>query len=153
MLWQTQLFIVCLILVPRGFHWDPGPSAGRSTVMKNLLSAQQRGLAVAEDAVGELRPGAAQLSPAASEAASHKGGLSCPQPGTWSLSTALGQGCCLGRTSGTWCFNRDAVGVCEGRQSTLHPGLQLSSRYARRGNSEAAIATIMVSDGDGGDVY
>lgn len=45
--------------------------------MKNVLSAEPRGLAVAEAAVGELRPGAAQLSPAACDAASHKGGLSC----------------------------------------------------------------------------
>lgn len=51
---------------------------------------------MAEEAVSKLRPGTAQLSPAASDAASPKGGSSCSQRGIWSLLTELGQRYSLG---------------------------------------------------------
>lgn len=48
--------------------------------MKNLLSAQPKGLAAAEEAVGELRPGAAQLSRATKEARAAPGLAHGPCP-------------------------------------------------------------------------
>lgn len=140
----TDTIIYCLSYTSTWrLHQDLGPCAGRNTVMKNLLFAQQRGRAAAEERSWDP----AQLSPRSS--------LWCCQPQrSWSCAqpdSSAGQRRVLGRLLA----RRVLTGmqpVPRGEEGTRHPCPRLRARCARRGDPKQAIAVPRVRDGDGGDV-